>query len=251
MPKNRINRVKVGGFYGNMFGYTSVTNTSDSAMEQPMVWITNAKDRSPAELLWVPKKAWGNLNGSLLNLSYGTGRAFIVTSEEVGGQWQGAICELPMPAFPTGIMRGRFAADGALYTCGMYAWAGNAIGPGGFYRIRRNEKKPAHLPLAVHAYKRTLRVTFSDPIDPASVNTDAFAFKVWSLKRTADYGSKHYDEHPLEITAARLSPDARTVTLDIPALAPTHCYELKTRLRGANGEAVERSMHGTIHGLSE
>src|SRR5207247_7983761 len=42
-PKNRINRVKIGGFYGNMFGYSSVTNTSDDAMEQPMVWITNAK----------------------------------------------------------------------------------------------------------------------------------------------------------------------------------------------------------------
>jgi len=251
MPKNRINRVRVGGFYGNMFGYTAVTNTSDSAMEQPMVWITNAKDRSPGELLWVPKSAWGNFGGSLLNLSYGTGRAFIVTGEEVNGQWQGAVCELPLPAFPTGIMRGRFGTDGALYTCGMYAWAGNAIGPGGFYRIRRNETKPAHLPIAVHAHQRTLRVTFSDSIDPASVNTDAFALKVWSLKRTADYGSKHYDEHSLEITTARLSPDARTVTLDIPALALTHCYELKTRLTGANGENIERSIHGTIHRLAE
>jgi hypothetical protein len=251
MPKNRINRVKVGGFYGNMFGYTTVTNTSDDAMEQPMVWITNAKDRSPAELLWVPKNTWGNLGGSLLNLSYGTGRAFVVTSEEVDGQWQGAVCELPMPAFPTGIMRGRFGADGALYTCGMFAWAGNAIGPGGFYRIRRYEKNHAHLPLSVHAMKGALRVTFSDPLAPASVNPDAFAFKFWSLKRTADYGSKHYDEHPLEITAARLSSDNRTVTLEIPALTPTHCYELKARVRGANGENIERSLHGTIHRLAE
>jgi hypothetical protein len=251
MPKNRINRVTVGGFYGNMFGYTGVTNTSDDAMEQPMVWITNAKDRSPAELLWVPKNTWGDLGGSLLNLSYGVGRVFIVPHEEVGGQWQGAVCELPMPAFPSGIMRGRFAADGALYTCGMYAWAGNAIGPGGFYRIRRNENKPAHLPLAVHASKRTLRVTFSDPLDPRGVKTDAFAFKVWSLKRTANYGSKHYDEHPLEIIAASLGADARTVTLEIPALAPTHSYELKMRLLGADGTPIERELHGTIHRLSE
>ena len=251
MPKNRINRVKVGGFYGNMFGYTSVTNTSDAAMEQPMVWITNAKDRSPAELLWAPTNAWGSLGGSLLNLSYGVGRVFIVTSEEVGGQWQGAVCELPMPAFATGIMRGRFAADGALYTCGMYAWAGNAIGPGGFHRIRRNEKKPAHLPLGVHAMKGALRVTFSDPLDSASVKLDAFAFKAWSLKRSANYGSKHYDERSLDITAARLSADARTVVLDIPTLAPTHCYELKARLIGADGETIDRSLHGTIHRLAE
>jgi len=248
-PKNRINRVKPGGFYGNMFGYTSVTNTADAAMEQPMVWITNAKDRSPAELLWVPKDAWGSLGGALLNLSYGTGRAFIVPHEEVRGQWQGAVCELPMPAFATGIMRGRFAADGALYTCGMFAWAGNAAAPGGFHRIRRSEKPP-HVPLAIHAVKGALSVTFSDPLDAASVNADAFAFKVWSLQRSASYGSKHYDEHALEITSARISADHRTVTLDIPALAPTHCYELKARLPVAGGATIERSLHGTIHQLS-
>ena len=249
-PKNRINRVKVGGFYGNMFGYSSVTNTSDAAMEQPMVWITNVKDRSPAELLWVPKNMWGALGGSLLNISYGTGRVFLVPHEEVGGEWQGAVCELPMAAFATGVMRGRFGSDGALYTCGLYGWAGNAIAPGGFYRIRRGDK-PAHLPLTVHATKGALSVTFSDPLAPASVNSDAFAFKIWSLKRTADYGSKHYNEHPLEVKAARLGADGRTVTIEIRALTPTQCYELKAKLLGADGSGIERSLHGTIHQLSE
>ena len=54
-----VNRVNAGGFYGNMYGYTAVTNTSDGAMDQQMVWSPNAKDRSPAELLWVPNTAWG------------------------------------------------------------------------------------------------------------------------------------------------------------------------------------------------
>jgi glucose/arabinose dehydrogenase/mono/diheme cytochrome c family protein len=249
-PKNRINRVKVGGFYGNMFGYTSVTDTSDSAMEPPMVWVTNDKDRSPAELLQVPAKAWGSLGGALLNLSYGTGRAFIVPHEEVGGVWQGAVCELPMPAFATGIMRGRFAADGALYTCGMFAWAGNATAPGGFHRIRRNAG-PAHVPLEVHAAKGTLTVTFSDPLDPAGVKPAAFAMKAWSLKRSAKYGSPHLDEHPLEIESSRVSADGRTVTLVIPKLAPTDCYELKASLPVAGGNPVERVLHGTIHRLSD
>jgi hypothetical protein len=219
-----------------MFGYTSVTDTADSAMEQPMVWITNNKDRSPAELVWVPKNAWGSLGGSLLNLSYGTGRAFIVPNEEVAGQWQGAVCELPMPAFATGIMRGRFAADGALYTCGMFAWAGNATAPGGFHRIRRTEK-PAQLPLEVHATKGAMTVTFSDPIEPKD-----WAMKVWSLQRTKNYGSKHYDERALSIRSVKLGEDKRTVTLEIPDLAPTHCYELKIG---------DRVLHGTIHRLSE
>ena len=249
-PKNRINRVKVGGFYGNMFGYTEATDSADSAMEQPMVWITNDKDRSPAELVWVPKNAWGSLGGALLNISYGTGRAFIVPHEEVGGQWQGAVCELPIPAFPTGIMRGRFGDDGALYTCGMFAWAGNATTPGGFYRIRRDDKS-AHVPLAIRATKGTLTVTFSDPIDPASVKPDAFTFKVWHLKRSAEYGSNHYDEHALDIAAARLGSNGRTITIDIPTLEPTQCYELVIKARSSDGASIVRSLHGTIHALPD
>lgn len=249
-PKNRINRVKRGGFYGNMFGYTSVTDSSDSAMEQPMVWITNEKDRSPAELVWVPPHAWGSLGGSLLNLSYGTGSAYVVPHEQVNGAWQGAVCELPMPASETGIMRGRFAEDGALYTSGMFAWAGNAIEPGGFYRIRKGDK-PANLPITVRASKDQIVISLSDDIDPSSIAPGSFNYQMWSLKRTAKYGSKHFDQHPLSITAAAPGADKRSVVLTIPGLAPTQCYELRMSLRDAAGTAFERSLHGTFHQLAD
>ena len=83
------------------------------------------------------------------------------------------------------------------------------------------------------------------------MKADAFAFKVWSLKRSANYGSKHYDEHLLDVAAARLNADGRTVTLDIPMLAPTQCYELKVSLQTPDGVTFARSLHGTIHQLSE
>ena len=35
-PKNRINYVKEGGFYGNMMGYHDIADSSDSAMQQPL-----------------------------------------------------------------------------------------------------------------------------------------------------------------------------------------------------------------------
>src|SRR5947209_20456148 len=66
LPKNRINLVERGGYYGNFWGYHDVTDPSDEAMKQPVCWITNAFDRSPSELLWVTNDRWGPLKGSLL-----------------------------------------------------------------------------------------------------------------------------------------------------------------------------------------
>ena len=63
LPKNRINWVKPGGFYGNMWGYHDVTDTSDAAMEPPVCWITNSFDRSPGEVVRVEGTGWGAARG--------------------------------------------------------------------------------------------------------------------------------------------------------------------------------------------
>ncbi|MCA9084083.1 MAG: c-type cytochrome [Planctomycetaceae bacterium] len=248
-PKNRINWVREGGFYGNMFGYHDVTDESDSAMEQPLCWITNAFDRSPAELLWIDNKAWGPLNGTLLNLSYGYGKVYVVPHENVDGQMQGGMCELPIPQFPTGIARGRISPhDNGLYLCGMFAWGSNQqTQEGGLYRLR-STGKPAFLPLGISARNQRLQLTFSDPLNAATAtDTGRYEVKVWSLKRSANYGSNHYDEHPITVTSATLSADGRMLNLTIPDLAPTWCMEIRCRITTTDGTEVERVIHNTIH----
>ncbi len=85
--------------------------------------------------------------------------------ETVNGQAQGGMCALPLPPFPTGIMRGRFhPTDGQLYACGMFAWAGNQTAPGGFYRVRYTGK-PADLPVGLKAKAGGVELTFTDPLD--------------------------------------------------------------------------------------
>ena len=259
-PKNRINWVmppdsRSGGkprFYGNMFGYQDVTDPSDEAMEPPLCWITNDFDRSPAELLWVESTPWGPLNGSLLNLSYGYGKVYVVPHEKTAkGRMQGGMVELPIPPFPTGVMRGRFQPkDGQLYVCGMFAWAGNATHPGGFYRIRATGQ-PMHLPTGLHARKNGLTLTFTESLDPKSISPDNIAVKVWGLKRTANYGSKHYDERPLKVTKASLQADGKSVDLDLEGLAPTWCMEVVYTFTGVDGKTFTGKLHNTIHELPE
>lgn len=252
MPKNRINLVRgkgPGEFFGNMLGYHEVTDASDAAMLPPLCWITNVFDRSPAELLWVPRDArWGPLNGALLNLSYGYGKVYTVPFEQVGEVCQGGMCALPMPQFPTGVMRGRFhPQDGQLYACGMFAWAGNQMQPGGLYRVRYTGQ-PAWQPLEVSFRKGEIRVRFSDALEPAAADPARYSAKAWSLHRTASYGSPHVNEHGLLVTGAELAGPA-TLRLLVPDLQPTACLEIACRLPSRGGGDTERVIHGTVHVL--
>ncbi len=251
-PKNRINLVTKGGFYGNMWGYTDITDPSDSAMKQPLCWITNDFDRSPAELIWVTSDKWGPLTGSLLNTSYGHGKIYVVPHEMVNGQAQGGVCALPLPTFPTGIMRPRFhPTDGQLYVCGMFAWAGNQAAPGGFYRVRYTGK-PADLPVGLKAKAGGVELTFTDALDAKNAaDPKNYEVKVWGLKRSQNYGSKHIDEKPLVVTQATVSEDGKSVNLDLPNLTPTWGMEIKYRLQGADGRPITGVIHNTIHVLEK
>ena len=247
-PKNRINWVEAGGFYGNMFGYHDVTDTADSRMRQPLCWITNSFDRSPGELLWVTSDAWGPLKGSLLELSYGAGKIFVVPHEKVDGELQGGMCALPMPIFPTGVMRGRFhPTNGQLYACGMFAWAGNQTAPGGFYRVRYTGKSVC-VPLSLHARTEGVEVIFSAPLDRDFANDPKrYSVRTWSLKRSENYGSDHYDEHDLAVTSASLGSDERSVFIELPEIAPTWCMAIDYRLKAADGAPAIGQINSTIH----
>lgn len=252
-PKNRINHVRQGGFYGNMFGYHDVTDSSDSAMIPPAMWITNAFDRSPAELVRVKSEKWSPIDGALLELSYGEGRVHLVLTEPAAGALgkqgvsQGGLVALPIPDLPTGIMRGRFSsADGQFYACGLYAWAGNRQHPGGFFRVRRTEK-PLTIPVGLHAQPGSLSLDFAVPLGATATTPKAWKVRAWDLERTKKYGSEHLNERDLPVASATLSSDGLRVTLGVPDLGPTWCYSLQWSTEAADGTPIKGVLHGTLH----
>ncbi|MGY8720007.1 MAG: DUF6797 domain-containing protein, partial [Verrucomicrobiia bacterium] len=242
------------GFYGNMWGYGAPDDTSDGVVEKPLAWVDKGFDRSPAELLWIDSPKWGALDGRLLNLSYGHGRLELVPHESIDGQLQGGLVRLPIPDFPTGTMRGRFhPQNGNLYIGGMAAWGTAQMQlAGGFYRVRMTDK-PAHLPVELNAHTQGMDIVFSDPLDPDSITAiaDQFQVRTWALKRSADYGSKHYDERPHDVTSAKLSADGKTLHLAIADMAPVWQMSITYHLKGKTGTPVTGEIQNTIHALRE
>jgi hypothetical protein len=249
-PMNRVNWVKKGGFYGNMFGYNPPADSTESGMEQPLVWVDRERDQSPSELLWVDSKKWGALNGKLLNLSYGYGKVFVVPFEKIGDQVQGGIFELPVPRFSTGVMRGRFnPGDEQLYLCGLSAWGSTQPQLGGLYRIRKVEK-PMVIPVGIQATKSGMKLSFTDNLDAGSVqDTARYTVKTWDLLRSRKYGSKHYNEKTLTVTKAELDKDKKTIKLTIPEIKPTWGMEIQYQVKDSRGNTVEGLVQNTIHQL--
>lgn len=252
-PMNRINRVTKSGFYGNMWGYGSPADSSDEAMIQPMCWIDMKYDRSPSELVWAESDQWGPLSGSLLNLSYGYGKVFVVMPQKVGDMEQGGMVEMPVPQFPTGIMRARFnPKDGQFYGCGMAAWAtSRMIQVGGLYRIRYTGK-PLNSPVELKAMKEGMKIIFSQPLDKAiAMNPESFEINTWDIKRTRAYGSKRFNTKTLDISEITLSEDGKTVFIHLPEIQSTWIMEILYDLKSRDGASFSGAIQNSVYQLEE
>ena len=75
--------------------------------------------------------------------------------------------------------------------------------------------------------------------------------KTWSLKRSANYGSKHSDEKPAKVTSVTVSEDGKSVTLQIAEMRPTWCMEIQYNVKAVDGSIVRGVVHNTVHRLGE
>ena len=254
-PKNRINLVQPDvenpKFYGNFLGYHSARSDKDKDMEKPLVWLTNEFDRSPAELVWVASDQWGPLSGSLLNISYGYGRLYVVPHETVNGQVQGGASKLMIPDLPSGMMRGRFhPEDGQLYTCGLFAWASSRNErPGGVWRIRYTGAEVMQ-PVGLEATGKGVKVTFCSRMAPDGVDAGDFEVKSWDLLRSAEYGSKHLNERPLTVSDVTVSEDGQSIFVAIEGMHATRGMSIKGKVTSVTGVDHPLLIHNTIHNMN-
>ncbi len=251
-PMNRINWIdKKNGFYGNMWGYDPPKDTSRAAMEPPAVWVDMKYDRSPSELMWVDSKKWGPLDGGLLSLSYGYGKIQLVLHEEVNGQKQAGVIDLPGVNFFTGIMRGRFnPQDQHLYACGMSAWGTNQmIKGGGLYRIRYTGK-PLTVPVGLSARTDGMVLNFANGIDPQTAKPENFKVQTWYIVRSSRYGSPRYDIKTLDISDVVVSNGGKTIKLLLPDIEPIDIMTIDYDLLDVEGNEISGSVQNTIHNLN-
>ena len=172
---------------------------------------------------------------------------------------QGGVVRFPLK-FSSSVMRAHFnKKDGQLYIAGLREWQSNASKITGFDRVRYTGKKVYSLS-GLSIDKGGVHLTFTQPLSPASVSdVQNFSGKRWNYERAEHYGSPEFSvdtgtkqgRDSLDITSAKLSPDGRTVTLQITDLKPVMQQSIRFNLTAADGTPVEQEIQHTIHAIPD
>lgn len=254
-PSSAIVEVKLGGYYG--YGGPKVTTDRPLGFDAPLCWLPHAFDNSSSSQVWVPKGSWGALGGQMLSLAWGRCSMMLVLRDVIESQPQGAAVGLPAK-FLSGPMRGTFSPkDGQLYVAGSTGWQTSALKDGSFQRVRYTGAPP-RWPVAWHAHRNGLAITFSQPLDRATAeDPGSFAVHQWNYRYAASYGSKDYSianpdkegRDEVEVRAAKLSADGRTVFIETPELKPVMQMEVKSNLRFTSGASAGGPLYLTLNKL--
>jgi len=253
VPASRVNWMKPGGFYGHVF--TAHRTPKPTEYDLPLFWLPKNADNSSGGQAWVTSKRWGPFEGDLLHTSYGTCSLFKVMHEEVEGVRQAGVVKFPL-RFESGIMRSRFSPlDGQLYSCGLVVWQSNGARQGAFHRVRYTGK-PVVLPRDLHVHQSDIEIAFTDALDPASVrDLQNWSVERWNYQWTEKYGSPEFKlsdpqakgHDPVDVTAATLSADGRTIRLTLASVVPAMQQRIRYALKSASGQPVESEILHTIH----
>ncbi|MBI3823230.1 MAG: hypothetical protein HY289_11205, partial [Planctomycetes bacterium] len=232
-PTCPINWIKPGGFYGVPDFAGKKKEEYPKVRDNPLCWLPHDDvDNSNGGQVWITSDKFGPLSRQLLHTSYGRSKLYLVMKEEVAGQMQGGVVQVPV-TFDSGICRARFKdSENALYLTGLRGWQTNAAKDAGLYRMRYTGKK-ANLPVDIKARPGAITLTFSDALDPMTASdVDLYTIRQWNYRWTSNYGSQHFSvadpkkqvkknaEEEIEAQSATLSADGKTVTLKIDKLQP-------------------------------
>ncbi|MDX1952975.1 MAG: DUF6797 domain-containing protein [Verrucomicrobiota bacterium] len=256
VPACPLNWVNEGGFYGveDLAHRTPLPNYS-----KPLCWMShNEFDNSGGAQVWITGGKWP-LQGELIHLSYGQCAAYLVLKDKVGEQMQGGVVRIPVN-FSSSAMRGRFnPKDGQLYVAGLQGWQTKAPRITGLDRVRYTGK-PLNSVVKMKVNKKGIHLTFSDELDKTEAeDVQNYSGKQWNYRRTREYGSAEYSvkdpqkrgRDNVDITKATLSPDGKTVLLEIADFKPVMQMQINYALKTKAGSEIDQKILQTIHEIPE
>jgi glucose/arabinose dehydrogenase len=257
VPASRFSIIKPGGFYGHV--NNAFKTPKPTTYDNPVCWLPKNIDNSSGGQVWVTSKKWGPFRGDMLHMSYGHCALFKVLLDKVDGEYQGGVVKFPLK-FDSGIMRGRFnEKDGQLYVAGLNVWQSDGARKGAVHRVRYTGQ-PVNMPTQLRATKQGVELTFTSPLDEASVaDVGNWAVEQWNYQWTSGYGSPEFSvtdpskkgHDKVEVKSVKLLKNKKTVLLEIPSIQPVMQMKISANVKAADGTTVKQEVWNSIYKLAE
>lgn len=230
-------------------------DTSD--IKLPITWIPHRVDRSAGGQVWMNSGTMGPLNNELIHFSFGRPGLFRVLVDSTSQGLQGGVSNIPAN-YPAPTYKGEVnPSDGNLYIVGFNLFGSNSKGISAMQRLRYTGK-PSFMVNHIKIGKQGVILEFDSPLDRKSISeVGAFKVKRWNYKRTAMYGSGHFNlkgepgEEVLPVLETSLSKDKKKIFLLIPDLELVDQMEIYYKIRAAEGKALNDGVWFTVNCLDE
>lgn len=231
LPSSKLIHVQKGRHYGYMVEPADKANFQDQPTSPPVVWMPhNDIGRSPTQPIYVKK---GLYAGQWLIGDMAEGGIKRVFMEKVAGEWQGVIMPFTgaLEGCPNRIVMG---PKGELYV-GMVGrvdigWVrpDGKVGETGLQRLDPNGKVTFEI-LAVRSRAEGMEVEFTMPVNDAAAQASNWTIDRWTYIPTKVYGGPKTDVVNLTVSSVKVSPDKKSVYLQIPNLKKGYVTHIITK----------------------
>jgi glucose/arabinose dehydrogenase len=255
-PSSRINVIREGGFYGWMPHVLAAGGSPRTDYDPPLCWIPTTVDNSSGSQVWSDPTRFGPLSNRMFHTSYGHACLMLAMVQKLDdATFQGGVIRMPF-RFDSGVMRGRVnPKDGQLYLCGLRGWQTDGNRDGTLVRVRYTGK-PLYMPTDFKVVKDGIELTFGQELDPETAqDVGSYGVQQWNYKWGEQYGSPDYSvrdptkqgRDEVEVDAAKLLADRKTVLLSIPGLEPVMQMQIEMNVDAADGTNIHDTMWVTIN----
>lgn len=194
---------------------------------QPLTWYPYQSNRSGAAFATLAAPAFPDLAGTFVHVSW-NGRLFAIETPDRGlpFSWR-----LPLQLDFPGLNGDSDPETGELLVVGLGISGYQPTTPRHAGLALLRQASPLAVPATLEVAPRRVDLGFARPV-PAEFTLGSPTLRLWNLRRSKNYGSGHYDwsdapgEELIGIESAALSPDRRTLTLEVTALFAAHVFAL-------------------------
>jgi hypothetical protein len=242
LPANKLIHIQPGEFYNH---YTTGPGGEpgrfdDQRPTPPALWLPhNEIANSPSQPMLIPS---GPFAGQMwiADVTYGgIQRAFL---EKVEGQYQGAYFRMTQ-GLESGITHMLLEDDGSIIVGGLGAggnWGQNGKLQFGLQKLVPNGTETFDIQ-KMELAEGGFDLTYTKPLSDATLAqlADKYVVRQWGYAPTSAYGGPKIAEESLTVSAASVSSDRKTVSLEIDGLKPNRVVYVRSP-RPFDSEGGER-----------